>query len=163
MRIVELLAPAKNYETAIAAISSGADAVYIGASDFGARKNAPNSLIDIENLVNYAHEFNVRIHVAINTILNDNELQKAIDLVQSLYNIGVDAIIVQDMGLIKAAIDGKLPPIQIHSSTQCNTRTVEKAKFFDTLGLSRVILARELSIEKIEEICKVCPQRSTVS
>lgn len=152
MKIVELLAPAKNYETAIAAINSGADAVYIGASDFGARKNAPNSLKDIENLVKYAHEFNVRIHVAINTILNDSELEKAIELVENLYNIGVDAIIVQDMGLIKAAIDGKLPPIQIHASTQCDNRTLEKAKFFDSLGLSRVILARELSLEKIAEI-----------
>lgn len=152
MKIVELLAPAKNYETAIAAINSGADAVYIGASDFGARKNAPNSLKDIENLVKYAHEFNVRIHVAINTILNDSELEKAIELVKNLYNIGVDAIIVQDMGLIKAAIDGKLPPIQIHASTQCDNRTLEKAKFFDSLGLSRVILARELSLEKIAEI-----------
>ena len=152
MKIVELLAPAKNYETAIAAINSGADAVYIGASDFGARKNAPNSLKDIENLVKYAHEFNVRIHVAINTILNDSELEKAIGLVKNLYNIGVDAIIVQDMGLIKAAIDGKLPPIQIHASTQCDNRTLEKAKFFDSLGLSRVILARELSLEKIAEI-----------
>ena len=146
------MAPAKNYETAIAAINSGADAVYIGASDFGARKNAPNSLKDIENLVKYAHEFNVRIHVAINTILNDSELEKAIELVENLYNIGVDAIIVQDMGLIKAAIDGKLPPIQIHASTQCDNRTLEKAKFFDSLGLSRVILARELSLEKIAEI-----------
>lgn len=154
MKIVELLAPAKNIETAIAAINSGADAVYIGASDFGARKNVPNSLSDIEKLVKYAHKFNVRIHVAINTILNDSELQKAVELVQDLYNIGVDAIIVQDMGLIKAAIDGKLPPIQVHASTQCDNRSLEKAKFFDNLGVSRVILARELSIENIAEICK---------
>lgn len=154
MKSVELLAPAKNLETAIAAINSGADAIYIGASDFGARKNAPNSLEDIEKLVNFAHLFNVSIHVVINTILNDNELGKAIDLVKTLYNIGVDAIIVQDMGLLKATIDGKLPPIEIHTSTQCNTRTLEKAKFFDSLGVSRIILARELSVEKIAEICK---------
>ena len=154
MKTVELLAPAKNLETAIAAINSGADAIYIGASNFGARKNAPNPLEDIEKLVNYAHLFNVRIHVVINTILNNEELNKAINLVENLYNIGVDAIIVQDMGLLKAAIDGKLPPIEIHASTQCNTRTLEKAKFFDSLGVSRVILARELSVDKIAEICQ---------
>lgn len=154
MKYVELLAPAKNLETAIAAINSGADAIYIGAEEFGARKNAPNPLSDIEKLVNYAHKFYVRIHVVINTILNDLELEKAIELVNNLYNIGVDAIIVQDMGLIKAAIDGKLPPIQIHASTQCDNRTLEKAKFFNDLGLSRVILARELSLENIDEICK---------
>lgn len=154
MKTVELLAPAKNLETAIAAINSGADAIYIGASNFGARKNAPNPLEDIKKLVNYAHLFNVRIHVVINTILNNEELNKAINLVENLYNIGVDAIIVQDMGLLKAAIDGKLPPIEIHASTQCNTRTLEKAKFFDNLGVSRVILARELSVDKIAEICQ---------
>ncbi len=154
MNSVELLAPAKNFETAIAAINSGSDAIYIGATGFGARKNAPNSLSDIEKLVNYAHKFYVRIHVVINTILNNSELEKAIELVKNLYNIGVDAIIIQDMGLLKAAIDGKLPPIQIHMSTQCDNRTLEKAKFFDSLGVSRVILARELSQENIEEICK---------
>jgi putative protease len=154
MNKVELLAPAKNLETAIAAITCGADAIYIGANLFGARKNAPNSIEDIEKLVNYAHKFYVRVHVVINTILNNEELDKAVKLVQNLYNIGVDAIIVQDMGLLKAAIDGKLPPIQIHASTQCNNRTLEKVKFFDSLGVSRVILARELSIPQIEEICK---------
>ncbi len=154
MKYVELLAPAKNLETSIAAINSGADAIYIGATDFGARKNAPNPLQDIEKLVNYAHKFYVRIHVVINTILNDLELEKAIELVKKLYNIGVDAIIVQDMGLIKAAIDGRIPPIQIHASTQCDNRTLEKAMFFDGLGVSRVILARELSVEQISEICK---------
>lgn len=154
MKKVELLSPAKNLETGIAAINSGADAIYIGASDFGARKNAPNSLEDIEKLVNYAHKFYVKVHVAINTILNDKELEKAIDLVKSLYNIGVDAIIVQDMGLVKASIDGKIPPIPIHASTQCNNRTVDKVRFFDKIGLSRVILARELSIHQIQEICQ---------
>lgn len=153
MKKVELLAPAKNYETAIAAINSGADAIYIGATDFGARKNAPNSLSDIENLVNYAHLFNVKIHVVINTILNDFELSNAIKLIHKLYEIGVDAIIVQDMGILKSAIEGKLPPIEIHASTQCNNRTLEKAKFFDKVGVSRVILARELSLDAITTIC----------
>lgn len=154
MNSVELLAPAKNYETAIAAIDSGADAIYIGATEFGARKNAPNSLESIENLVNYAHKFYVKIHVVINTILNNEELEKAIELVKNLYNIGVDAIIIQDMGLLNAAIEGRLPPIQIHMSTQCDNRTLEKAKFFSDLGVSRVILARELSLDSIDEICK---------
>ena len=154
MNRVELLAPAKNLETAIAAINSGADAIYIGASDFGARQNAQNTLEDIEKLVNYAHKFYVRVHVTINTILNDSELNNAVNLVKNLYNIGVDAIIIQDMGLLKAAIEEKLPPIQLHMSTQCDNRTVEKAMFFDNLGVSRVILARELSLNKIEEICK---------
>ena len=153
MNKVELLAPAKNLETAIAAISSGADAIYIGANNFGARKNAPNSLDDIKKLVEYAHLFYVRIHVVINTILNDSELTEAVKLVENLYNIGVDAIIVQDMGLINLAIQGKLPPIQIHASTQCNNRTLEKVKFFDKLGVSRVILARELSEAQIADIC----------
>ena len=154
MKTVELLAPAKNYETAIAAINSGADAIYIGASDFGARKNAPNSLEDIEKLVKFAHKFYVKVHVVINTILNNEELKQAIELIKNLYNIDVDAIIIQDMGLVKAAIERKIPPIPLHASTQCNNRTLEKAKFFDTLGLSRVILARELSIEQIKEICQ---------
>ena len=153
MKKVELLAPAKNIETAIAAINSGADAIYIGAVDYGARKNAPNSLSDIEKLVNYAHLFNVKIHVVINTILNNEELKDAINLIHKLYEIGVDAIIVQDMGLLNAAVELKLPPIEIHASTQCNNRTLDKAKFFDNVGVSRVILARELSLEAISEIC----------
>lgn len=153
MKSVELLAPAKNLETAIAAINSGADAIYIGAQNFGARKNAPNPLSDIEKLVNYAHKFYVKIHVVINTILNDSELLEAVELIKKLYKIGVDAIIVQDMGLIELAVEGKLPPIQIHASTQCNNRTLRKAKFFDEIGVSRVILARELSIDEISEIC----------
>lgn len=154
MQRVELLSPAKNLETAIAAINCGADAIYIGANDFGARVNASNTMQDIENLVNYAHKFYVRVHVTINTILRNEELPQAIDLIKKLYDIGVDAIIVQDMALIKAAVEGKIPPIQIHASTQCNNRSPEKVKFFDNLGVSRVILARELSLEQIESICK---------
>ena len=146
MKEIELLAPAKDLETAIAAINCGADAVYIGASNFGARKNAPNSLDDIEKLVNYAHIFDVKVHVTVNTILTDDELNSAISLVNKLYDIGVDAIIVQDMGLLNVAIKNKLKPIQIHMSTQCDNRTIEKVKFFDNIGVSRVILARELSI-----------------
>ena len=153
MKRVELLAPAKDKETAITAINSGCDALYIGADSFGARQNASNNLEDIKEIVQYAHKFNVKVHVTINTILDDNELKQALKLIQNLYDIGVDAIIVQDMGLLKSAIDKKLPPIPIHASTQCNNRTLEKVKFFDKLGLSRVILARELSLEQIKEVC----------
>lgn len=151
---VELLAPAKNKETAIAAINYGADAVYIGASDFGARQNAANSFDDIKEIVEYAHKFNVKVHVTLNTILSDDELKKAVELIKRLYEIKVDAIIVQDMGIFKLAIDEKLPPIEIHASTQCDNRTLQKVKFFQNMGVKRVILARELSLIEIEKICK---------
>ncbi len=151
---VELLAPAKDLETGIAAIDCGADAVYIGASSFGARHMAGNNLDDIKKLVEYAHLFDVKIHVTVNTILTDKELTEAKGLIWKLYETGVDAIIVQDMGLVNLAIKGELPPIPIHASTQCNNRTKEKVKFFEDIGVSRVILARELSSEKIKEICK---------
>ena len=154
LKKTELLAPAKDLETGIIAIKSGADAVYIGASSFGARNLAGNNLDDIEKLVNFAHKFNVKIHVTVNTILTDKEIIEAKDLIEKLYKIGVDAIIVQDMGLINLAIKGKLPPIVLHASTQCDNRTPEKVKFLEDIGFSRVILARETSIEKIKEICK---------
>ena len=154
LKITELLAPAKDLETGIAAINCGADALYIGAPSFGARHLAGNSLDDIKTLTDYAHKFNVKIHVTINTILTDNELEDAKILIENLYKIGVDAIIVQDMGLINLAIKNELPPIVIHASTQCNNRGVKKVKFLEEIGFSRAILARELSVEKIREICK---------
>lgn len=150
----ELLAPAKDFETAVAAIECGADAVYIGAPAFGARQAASNSLEDVEKLVNYAHKFNVKVHVTLNTILRDDELPKAVELIEKLYDIGVDALIVQDMGLVNLAIKGKLPPIVLHMSTQCDNRSLDKVKFFESIGASRVILARELSLDTIREICK---------
>ena len=154
MELVELLAPAKDKETAIAAIESGADAVYIGAVKFGARQAVGNSLEDIKEVVDYAHKFYVKVHVTINTILTDNELLQAKKLICKLWEIGVDAVIVQDMGILKLAIDGEIPPILIHSSTQCDNRTLDKVKFFEQLGVSRVILARELSVEQIKYICQ---------
>ena len=157
MKKVELLAPAKNKKTAIAAINSGCDALYIGAQNFGARKKVPNSLEDIKEIVDYAHRFYVKVHVTVNTILTDAELVEAQKLIQQLYDIGVDAIIVQDAGIFKLAIDGKLPPIVLHASTQCDNRTLEKVKFFKELGVSRVILARELSVEQIKNICSPLP------
>ena len=154
MKYTELLAPAKDKDTAIAAINSGADAVYIGAPAFGARASAGNSIDDIKEIVEFAHIFNVKVHVTINTILKDDELPLAVELIRKLYDIGVDAIIVQDMGIVNLAVENKLPPIVLHASTQCNNRTLEKVKFFEDIGFSRVILARELSIEQIKNICE---------
>ena len=153
-KTVELLAPAKDKETAIAAINSGADAIYIGAVRFGARQNASNSIDDIKEIVDYAHRFNVRVHVTLNTILSYEELREAEKLINELYQIGVDAIIVQDTGIFELAIEGKLPPIELHASTQCNNRTLEKVKFFQKMGVKRVILARELTLGEIENICQ---------
>lgn len=153
-KTVELLAPAKDKETAIAAVNAGADAIYIGAVKFGARQNASNSLEDIKEIVDYAHKFNVRVHVTLNTILSDDELKEAEKLVHKLYEIGVDALIVQDMGILGLAIEGKLPPVELHASTQCNNRTLEKVKFFQNTGVKRVILARELTLSEIEHICE---------
>lgn len=152
--MTELLAPAKDKKTALTAINSGCDAIYIGAKNFGARQNASNSLEDIREVVEHAHKFNVKVHVTVNTILDDNELEDAKSLITALYEIGADAIIVQDMGILQALIDKEIPPVPIHASTQCDNRTLDKVQFFDKVGLSRVILARETSIEQIKKICK---------
>ena len=154
MQKLELLSPAKDYNTAIAAINSGADAVYIAASKFGARQNAGNSTEDIEKIINYAHLFNVKVYVTINTILNDKELIEAKELIDKLYKIKTDAIIVQDFGILNLSSNDKLAPIPIHMSTQCNNRTLEKVQFFEQIGTKRVILARELSIDEIRKIRK---------
>ncbi len=149
-RDIELLSPAKDKNCAISAINFGADAVYIGAPSFGARKNAANTLEDIEDVVKYAHKFFARVYVTLNTILKDDELDDVQDLLHKLYDIGVDGIIVQDFAIFKM----DLPPFLISASTQCDIRDIEKVKFFEKLGLDRVILAREMSLEKIREICK---------
>lgn len=146
--MIELLAPAKDKICAKAAIDYGADAIYIGANEFGARKNASNSISDIAEIIEYAHKFNVKVYAAINTILTDDEIIKAEKLIHKLYKIGIDAIIIQDMGLLEL----NLPPIPKYASTQCDNRTPEKVKFLESAGFSRVILARELSIEQIKEI-----------
>lgn len=148
MRTIELLAPAKNLEVGIAAINHGADAVYIGASAFGARAAASNSLEDIATLIQYAHQFKVKVYVTLNTILYDNEIEKAVELAYKLYKIHVDALIIQDLGLLEC----DLPPIPIHASTQLNNRTVEKVDFLEKVGFSQVVLARELNLQQIKEI-----------
>lgn len=150
---IELLAPAKDYETGITAINHGADAVYIGASQFGARQAAGNSVEDIARLVEYAHIFGVKVYVTLNTIIYDDEVTAVEKLVTELYDVGVDALIVQDMGLAGMNI----PPIPLHASTQMDNRTVEKVKFLSGIGFPRVVLARELSLEQIREIHTAVP------
>ena len=154
MEKLELLAPAQNYETAISAINCGADAVYIGSPKFGARVNAKNSLDDIKRVCDYAHLFNVKVYVTLNTILNDEELAECKELIWKLYEIQVDAIIIQDFGILQLSLEEKLPPIALHASTQCDIRDIEKVQFFEEIGLKRVILARELPLDKIEKIRK---------
>ena len=148
LRSIELLSPAKDLECGLAAINHGADAVYIGASQFGARAAAGNSIEDIAKLVQYAHQFRVKVLVALNTVLTDEQLPEAEELIWDIYNAGADALIVQDMGILKL----NLPPIALHASTQTDNRTVEKVRFLQDVGFSRVVLARELSLKQISEI-----------
>lgn len=153
-RKIELLAPVKNLECGMEAINHGADAVYIGAPKFGARAAAVNSLEDIEALVQYAHLYNARIYVTVNTILKEEELKETEEMIQALYRIGVDALIVQDMGITKL----NLPPIPLHASTQMDNRTPEKVKFLWEAGFRQVVLARELSLREIAKIHAACPE-----
>ena len=148
MSKIELLLPAKDLSTGKTAINHGADAVYIGASAFGARQAAGNSLQDIETLVQYAHLYGSRVHVTVNTVLFDNELEGARKLLWDLYNIGVDAVLIQDLGLLKLDI----PPIALHASTQCHNHSVERIQFLEKLGFSRAVLARETDLETIQQI-----------
>jgi len=147
-RSIELLSPAKNLECGLAAVNHGADAVYIGANQFGARAAAGNSIEDIGTLVQYAHQYRSKVLVALNTILTDEQLPDAEKLIWEIYNAGADALIIQDMGILQL----NLPPIALHASTQTDNRTVEKVKFLQDVGFSRVVLARELSLKQITEI-----------
>jgi len=156
---LELLAPARDTAIGIEAINHGADAVYIGGPSFGARSSADNTVSDITRLVQHAHRFNSRIFVTLNTILRDDELEPARQLAWQLYDAGVDALIVQDMGLLE--ID--LPPIQLHASTQTDIRTPEKARFLQDVGLSQIVLARELTLQQIAAIrAATDPDRCTL-
>ncbi|NWJ50034.1 MAG: U32 family peptidase [Bacteroidetes bacterium] len=145
---LELLAPAKNVEAGMAAISCGADAVYIGAPRFGARQAAGNSVKDIELLCNYAHLYNAKVYVAFNTLLFDSEITEAVQLCYDLHASGIDALIIQDMALMEAI----LPPIPIHASTQTDNLALEKILFLEKSGFSRVILGRELSLSEMIKI-----------
>ena len=139
---LELLSPARDAAIGIEAVNHGADAVYIGGPSFGARSSADNNVPEIARLVRHAHRFNSRVFVTLNTILRDDELTPARQLAWQLYETGVDALIIQDMGLL--ALD--LPPIQLHASTQTDIRTPEKARFLQDAGLSQLVLARELTL-----------------
>ncbi len=147
-RQLELLAPAKNADYGIEAIRHGADAVYIGGPAFGARHNAGNSVEDIARLTEFAHRYHAQVFVALNTILMDDELDKALKLIWQLYDAGVDALIVQDMGILQL----DLPPIALHVSTQTDNRSPEKTVFLEQVGFSQVVLARELNIPQIRDI-----------
>ena len=145
---VEILAPAKNLYQGMAAINAGADAVYIGAPLFGARTNATNPVEDIAELVRYAHLFKAQVFVVLNTILYENELETCKELIYELYDIGVDALIIQDMAILEM----DLPPIVIHASTQANNRDAKHVKFLADAGMKRAVLARELNLDQIKEI-----------
>ena len=145
---LELLAPAKTADFGIEAIDHGADAVYIGGPAFGARSSADNSVEDIARLVQHAHRYHAEVFVATNTILFDHEIEPAHKLIWQLYDAGVDALIVQDMGLLEL----DLPPIQLHASTQTDIRDASKARFLQDVGFSQIVLARELSLNEVKKI-----------
>ena len=157
MRKLELLAPAKNLACGIAAVDHGADAVYIGAPRFGARAAVGNSVEDIRKLCEYAHPFGVRVYVTVNTILYDDELEATRRLLHELARAGVDAILVQDMAVLQMLKEESLTSLNIHASTQTDNRTAEKVQWLGSLGFSRTVLARELSIEEIAEIHHAVP------
>ena len=153
VRTIELLSPAKNLECGIEAIKHGADAVYIGAGRFGARQAAGNSMDDIAQLTRFAHFYGAKVYVTVNTILKDSELADAEKLIWKLYEAGADALLVQDMAVLKM----NLPPIALHASTQCDVRSADKVRFLADCGFTRVVLARELSLAEITDIHKACP------
>ena len=148
MKKIELLSPAKDVEVGIAAINHGADAVYIGGPDFGAREKASNTIEDIERLCRHAALFDAKVYVTLNTLLYDNELERARKMAYDCWNAGVDALIVQDMKLLQL----DMPPIPLHASTQCDNMTLEKVQQLEQLGFEQVVLGRELSLKQIKEI-----------
>ncbi len=155
---LELLAPAKTAAIGREAVTHGADAVYIGGPAFGARDKAGNTISDIAALVEYAHRFHARIYVTLNTILHDAELEAAQKLAHECYEAGVDALIVQDMGLLEL----DLPPIALHASTQCDIRTPEKARFLADVGFSQIVLARELTLDEIAKVRAAVPADTVI-
>ncbi len=155
---LELLSPARNADIGIEAVNHGADAVYIGGPAFGARASAGNSIQDLERLVHHAHRFGSRIFVTLNTILRDDELEAARRMAWQLYEAGVDAFIIQDMGLLQL----DLPPMQLHASTQTDIRTPEKARFLQDVGFSQIVPARELTLQQIAAIRDVLKPSTTI-
>ena len=165
MKKLELLAPAKNLECGIAAIDHGADAVYIGAPRFGARVAAGNSVDDIAALCRYAHQFDAKVYVTTNTIIFDDELDDTFRLIEELKTAGVDALLVQDMAILQGVQEFRSSGVQtndsglsLHASTQADNRSAEKVAWLASQGFSRVVLARELSLEEIREIHECVPE-----
>lgn len=148
---IELLAPARDAKVAVSAINHGADAVYMGATSHGARAAAGNSVEDIASVCEYAHRFGARVYVTVNTLVYPSELLQVERLIRALYRAGVDALIVQDLGLLRL----DLPPVALHASTQCDIRTPEKARFFENLGFSQIVLPREMTVEEIRAVREV--------
>ncbi|WP_066334284.1 peptidase U32 family protein [Azohydromonas lata] len=157
-RQLELLAPARDADIGIEAVNHGADAVYIGGPGFGARASAGNPVQDIERLTRHAHRYGAKIFVTLNTILRDDELEGARRMAWDVYNAGADALIVQDMGLLEL----DLPPLQLHASTQCDIRSVEKAKFLAESGFAQIVLARELTLPQIRAVADALPRETVV-
>lgn len=157
MTSLELLSPARNLECGICAIDHGADAVYIGASKFGARAAAGNSIEDITTLCQYAHQFGAKVYVTVNTVIYDNEMHETVELVRQIEKAGADAILLQDMGLLEELRHNGIG-ITIHASTQTDNRTADKVRWLASLGMRRVVLARELSVEEIAEIHRAVPE-----
>ena len=157
MKHIELLAPAKNLECGIAAIDHGADAVYIGPQRFGARAAAGNSVEDISSLCQYAHQFGAKVYATVNTVIYDNEMADVRQLMAELYNVGVDAFLIQDLRLVSDADAPSPNGYNLHASTQTDNRSVERVRQLRDMGFSRVVLARELSLEEISAIHKAVP------
>lgn len=156
IRPLELLAPAKDLSCGIAAVDHGADAIYIGASRFGARQAAGNSVDDIRELCRYAHPYGVKVYVTVNTIIYDDELTDTMRLLEALEEAGVDGLLIQDMGVLELL--GQHPlNLPLHASTQCDSRSIEKVRWLRSLGFKRVVLARELSLEEIRAIHAAVP------
>lgn len=151
---IELLSPAGDLECVIAAVQNGADAVYIGVSSFSARASATNfSLEELKKVIDYAHIRNAKVHLALNTLIKNNEFSDAISIAEKAYEYGIDAIIVQDLGLASTLISS-FPKLPIHASTQMTIHNIRGVKALERMGIKRVVLARELSISEIEYICR---------
>lgn len=149
---LEILAPSKNRDIGIAAIDCGADALYIAGPNYGAREAAGNPMKEIEQLVKYAHRYDAKVYLTLNTILFDDEIDKAVKIAWQAYEAGCDALIIQDLGLLER----ELPPLYLFASTQADIRTPHQAKLLENLGFSRLILARELSVSDIAKIRESC-------
>ena len=153
---IELLAPAGSFEALVAAVQNGANAIYLGGQKFGARAFAHNfDYAALKEAVDYCHLRNVKLYVTVNTLYNNAEIDEIFDYLKYLYHIGVDALIIQDMGLF-SLIKNHFPDIEIHMSTQASVRNIEGVKYFAKQNIDRVVLAREMNIREIEEICHNC-------